>query len=788
MSKRNNDGNIMSSNNDLTAAGGAAAGAATGAAGAGAATGAATGAAAAAAATTMTNEVVVVEAHAVVPVAVEVGNNNHNNHNHNNNGGAHAHVHAGTNDDHNTIDEDDNDNDIPFVTATLLSPTSTPQSTTAATATATAAATTTTAARMEDYSNSSDTNGNIINTYNNNDYININNDDNVNVTWCWEETPSLMSSHTVDEWLSHGVCCCYWIKYPLELQKEIETAYNVHQQQRQQGHYNRNNSRKFRPSLLPGYELNFETMTQTNITTGFCRNILRHHHGRDHHHHDHHSSSSRRVLPTASSSAADDYVDDASASTTTTPTTTTTTTPNPPSNSTTTPTICWCWKETSHLMSSHTPDEIFLLGNNNNDPDDCCWIKYSQKANEELENAYQRHLQPPTWNNDQTTRQQPPVATNRVRTTFQQQQHTGACSSCSPLPGYVVYFDTMCQVKLSTGFQRDVKRFVLAAADEEGMTSYMQCPYCDATIEYPKTMTKTPFIYCCSCERTCLRDILSDGASKMIESLVKWHICPYCKVFGEIKSFEREKRVYVHNGTHSDPGIAYLDRIEEWRVNNCCCRCAKYVLYHDISKHQRQPVRGQSCEGYQISHALRTFQKWNDPKYIGNRRRGHVLKEQVERPIHTYGRFLPGRKLPPELHYAVARSCLLRRDLDGAEAAINTLLRTSCANFMPAVDVLEELLELRLKEEGGSLPDKSACNGVDYAVSPTRRLDSLYQDFLANVDYFRRRHRSSRDCWYRDERNLREFRGLPPMNVTTIWQRKPKFILNRLTCGNNLYA
>jgi hypothetical protein len=84
------------------------------------------------------------------------------------------------------------------------------------------------------------------------------------------------------------------------------------------------------------------------------------------------------------------------------------------------PKVQWCWQETSHLISNHAPDTIVgepVYG----------WIKYDNDSNTILEVA------------------------------FQKQDKRG---QFSPLPGYVVDFNTMIQTKTATGFRRGVQRLV----------------------------------------------------------------------------------------------------------------------------------------------------------------------------------------------------------------------------------------------------------------------------------------------------------------------------------------
>ena len=86
--------------------------------------------------------------------------------------------------------------------------------------------------------------------------------------------------------------------------------------------------------------------------------------------------------------------------------------------------VIWCWKENHAQMPKHNADEIF------GDPSGC-FIKYDSLSNGILESAYQ----------------------NACNTgDFQ--------GNCDLGNGYTVNFVTAKQTKSSTGFQRDVKRFV----------------------------------------------------------------------------------------------------------------------------------------------------------------------------------------------------------------------------------------------------------------------------------------------------------------------------------------
>lgn len=88
--------------------------------------------------------------------------------------------------------------------------------------------------------------------------------------------------------------------------------------------------------------------------------------------------------------------------------------------------VQWCWKETSHVMSNHSPDMI--AGN----PADC-WIKYDPASNTLLEDAFQK---------------------------YSNKGNSKKYSTAIPRSGYKVDFGTMTQTKVQTGFQREVQRLV----------------------------------------------------------------------------------------------------------------------------------------------------------------------------------------------------------------------------------------------------------------------------------------------------------------------------------------
>ena len=79
----------------------------------------------------------------------------------------------------------------------------------------------------------------------------------------------------------------------------------------------------------------------------------------------------------------------------------------------------WMWEETDICMDRH--DDSVVYGDRKD-----CWIKYNEESNKKLEDAYQ-----------------------------------SGKKKVSPLPGYMVHFPKMEQVKESTGFTRKVQRVVV---------------------------------------------------------------------------------------------------------------------------------------------------------------------------------------------------------------------------------------------------------------------------------------------------------------------------------------
>lgn len=112
----------------------------------------------------------------------------------------------------------------------------------------------------------------------------------------------------------------------------------------------------------------------------------------------------------------------------------------------------WCWKETQHMMSNHAPDTI--AGN----PSDC-WIKYDSSLNAMIESTYQAYsVSKSKETNLKTSVNQsikkltsfkPPTADDDDESKFIVNRG-----------GYKVNIREMIQVKVATGFERDIQRLV----------------------------------------------------------------------------------------------------------------------------------------------------------------------------------------------------------------------------------------------------------------------------------------------------------------------------------------
>lgn len=82
----------------------------------------------------------------------------------------------------------------------------------------------------------------------------------ISVTWCWKETRSCMDQHGPDDIVGDPTDC--WIKYDKDSSAKLEAAF---QEQGACGEY----------SPLPGYIVDFSTMIQTKVATGFHREVQR---------------------------------------------------------------------------------------------------------------------------------------------------------------------------------------------------------------------------------------------------------------------------------------------------------------------------------------------------------------------------------------------------------------------------------------------------------------------------------------------------------------------------------
>ena len=185
------------------------------------------------------------------------------------------------------------------------------------------------------------------------------------VDWCWKETPVQMKLHSTDMVVGDPKDC--WVRYKPSETNALEVAFQ-------------NQGGTGECSPLPGYTVDFETMTQTKTSTGYKREIQR-------------IMRESESINCAISAFADDATDDQ---------------------------VIWCWRETASRVPMHKPSMVM------GDPADC-WIKYSAEASQKLEMTF---------------------------------QVIGRKASCSPLKGYIVDFSTMKQTKESTGYEREVQRFI----------------------------------------------------------------------------------------------------------------------------------------------------------------------------------------------------------------------------------------------------------------------------------------------------------------------------------------
>jgi hypothetical protein len=78
------------------------------------------------------------------------------------------------------------------------------------------------------------------------------------VIWCWKETPSQMYKHAVERIV--GDPCDCWIRYDDFVAQELESAHQLQEQ---------------RCMLSGSYRVDFATMDQTNLSTGYNRKVQR---------------------------------------------------------------------------------------------------------------------------------------------------------------------------------------------------------------------------------------------------------------------------------------------------------------------------------------------------------------------------------------------------------------------------------------------------------------------------------------------------------------------------------
>lgn len=101
------------------------------------------------------------------------------------------------------------------------------------------------------------------------------------VTWCWKETDFMMKNHKDEDIVGDQQNC--WIRYTKEIAELMEAAYM------EQGHQG-----TFSP--LPGYMVDFASMTQTKLATGFVREVQRLENGEQKIKDEHHAVDISEVL------------------------------------------------------------------------------------------------------------------------------------------------------------------------------------------------------------------------------------------------------------------------------------------------------------------------------------------------------------------------------------------------------------------------------------------------------------------------------------------------------------
>jgi len=258
------------------------------------------------------------------------------------------------------------------------------------------------------------------------------------VIWTWKETPARLTNHPSSSIIGDPNDC--WIKYDGSANLELEDAYM-------------SSGGKGVHNLGNRYVVDFTSMKQTNVQTGYQRDV-------------------QRIIPIIEQAVPVQAV------------------PVKP--------VVWCWKETSVRMPNHPTSSVV------GDPKDC-WIKYDDNAVAKLEFAYQVQgqvgeclLDSPYTVSFDTMKQKnlvtgyerevqrvdeafprrmvwywrdyihadPPrphgqwkkfdaLPNAKLEAAFREQ---GPSGTCSPITGYSVDFTTMKQSNIRTGYQRDVQR------------------------------------------------------------------------------------------------------------------------------------------------------------------------------------------------------------------------------------------------------------------------------------------------------------------------------------------
>lgn len=207
------------------------------------------------------------------------------------------------------------------------------------------------------------------------------------------------------------------------------------------------------------------------------------------------------------------------------------------------------------------------------------------------------------------------------------------------------------------------------------------CPHCRSSVEFPESMG-TPMIYCSECHRSFHR------ASPREDEYQSWGLCRGCLLYGEIQDFSRDIKFYS-NGKHY--------KTERWTTTSCCQQCAQKALYPWRMKMRRSRARFPELniwdEAYQISQANRILKKRMKKRHIRRSDWNEIRKAET-----TYESYLLTTQAnSPDLNYCLYLARSMRKDVDGAEAAIQDVLR-ECGNYQPAIGALEWLMEQKLND------------------------------------------------------------------------------------------